>query len=90
MAGWALVRIAWSVAGGVLTQGGMFFTSVALARILGKHEFGRFAMIQSTAITLSALASLLVYALHELLPYCRKGIPFHISPLDLSLSKNLR
>ena len=58
VAGRALVRIAWSVAGGVLSQGGMFFTSVALARILGSHEFGRFAMIQSTAIALSALASL--------------------------------
>jgi O-antigen/teichoic acid export membrane protein len=44
--------------GGALTQGGVFFTSVVLARILGKHDFGRFAMIQSTVLTFSAVASL--------------------------------
>lgn len=39
-------------------QGGTLLTSVVLARVLGKHEFGRFAMIQSTVVALTALAGL--------------------------------
>jgi O-antigen/teichoic acid export membrane protein len=53
----AVGGIVWSVGAGILVQGGTFLTAVVLARILGRHEFGRFAMIQSTVLGLTALAS---------------------------------
>ena len=54
----ARVGIASNLAGGVLMQGGTLLTSVVLARILGKYDFGRFAMIQSTMVALTALTGL--------------------------------
>jgi O-antigen/teichoic acid export membrane protein len=50
--------IAWNVAGGVLMQAGTFLTSLVVARILGRQAFGRFALVQSTMVALTALAGL--------------------------------
>jgi O-antigen/teichoic acid export membrane protein len=54
----AMFGIAWNVLGSVVAQGGTFLSSVVLARVLGKQIFGQFAMVQSTVIALTNLASL--------------------------------
>lgn len=54
----AIRGIGWSVVGSIIAQGGTFLSSVLLARFIGKQLFGQFAMIQSTVITLTGLASL--------------------------------
>ena len=50
--------LAWTSVGSVVAQGGSFLSSVVMARILGKEIFGRFALVQSTAIALTSVASL--------------------------------
>jgi O-antigen/teichoic acid export membrane protein len=50
--------IAWNVLGSVVAQGGSFLSWVVLARVLGKQTFGQFAMVQSTVIALTGMASL--------------------------------
>jgi O-antigen/teichoic acid export membrane protein len=54
----ALRGVVWNILGSVVGQGGTFLSSVVLARVVGKQPFGRFALIQSTAIALTSLASL--------------------------------
>jgi O-antigen/teichoic acid export membrane protein len=54
----AVRGVVWSTLGSVVAQGGTFLSSVVLARVIGKQLFGQFALIQSTAIALTSLASL--------------------------------
>jgi O-antigen/teichoic acid export membrane protein len=54
----AIRGIGWNVFGSIVAQGGSFVSSVLLARLIGKQQFGQFAMIQSTVITLTGLAAL--------------------------------
>jgi len=42
--------------GAFFTQGSVFLTTIILARILGKDQFGEFGMIQSTLLTLTSMA----------------------------------
>lgn len=50
--------VLWNTAGGAAAQGGSFLTSVLLARIFGRHVYGQFAWIQSTAVVLTCVAGL--------------------------------
>lgn len=50
--------VAWNALACVLAQGGTFLGSVVLARVLGKHAFGQYAMILSTVYALTSLAGL--------------------------------
>ncbi len=54
----AMFGIGWNIFGSVVSQGGTFLSMVILARVLGKELFGQFAMVQSTVIALTNLASL--------------------------------
>ena len=46
----------WNVLGALFTQGSVFLTTIILARLLGKEQFGQFGMIQSTLLTLASVA----------------------------------
>ncbi|HZN66645.1 MAG TPA: oligosaccharide flippase family protein [Tepidisphaeraceae bacterium] len=48
----------WSLAGSVGVQAAFAVTSVIVARILGKVEFGQFGMIRNTVLMFSALAGM--------------------------------
>ncbi|HYW43258.1 MAG TPA: oligosaccharide flippase family protein [Bryobacteraceae bacterium] len=52
------VGVGWSVAGGVLWQGCALLSSIVAARMIGKLAYGHLATVQTTAISLSNLASL--------------------------------
>jgi O-antigen/teichoic acid export membrane protein len=54
----AIRGVGWNVFGSIVAQGGTFLSSVLVARLIGKHQFGQFAMIQSTVTTLTGLAAL--------------------------------
>jgi O-antigen/teichoic acid export membrane protein len=46
----------WNVVGALFTQGSVFLTTIILARLVGKEQFGQFGMIQSTLLTLTSIA----------------------------------
>ncbi len=50
--------VAWIVLGSVAQQGGSFAAAVLLARILGRHAYGQFALIQSSLVAMTTVASL--------------------------------
>jgi O-antigen/teichoic acid export membrane protein len=50
--------VGWSAVGAIVSQGCSFLTSVLLARVLGRQTFGRFALIQSTAVALTGVSGL--------------------------------
>ncbi len=54
-----LVRgVSWTVLGNAVSQGSSFLSAIFLARLLGKLEYGQFAVIQSTVLALSSLAGM--------------------------------
>ena len=50
--------VLWGTVSGAAAQGGSLLTSVLLARIFGRHVYGQFAWIQSTAVVLTGVAGL--------------------------------
>jgi O-antigen/teichoic acid export membrane protein len=48
--------IAWNVVAAASTQGAVFVANLTLANLLGRHAFGEYAMLQSTVVTLAAIA----------------------------------
>lgn len=44
--------LGWSLLSAVSMQGSTFVVSILLARLLGRHQFGEFSIIQSTLVTL--------------------------------------
>jgi O-antigen/teichoic acid export membrane protein len=48
--------VIWNIVGALFTQGSVFLTTIILARLLGKDQFGEFGMIQSTLLTLTSIA----------------------------------
>jgi O-antigen/teichoic acid export membrane protein len=54
-----LVRaVSWNFAAAVFSQGSALLLGVLLANILGRAEFGRFAIVQSTLLTVAAMSQL--------------------------------
>lgn len=49
---------AWNLLATVFNQGSTFAVNVVVARLLGKHVFGEYAMLQSTLLTVSGLVQL--------------------------------
>ncbi len=50
--------IAWNFVGTTFNQGSTFAVNVIIANLLGREVFGEYAMIQSTLVTLAAIAQL--------------------------------
>ncbi len=50
--------VSWTLAGAVANSGLNLVLNVLLARVLGKHGFGEFAIVQSTMLTVSGVAQL--------------------------------
>jgi O-antigen/teichoic acid export membrane protein len=50
--------VAWSLAAAVLSQGSTFLVSIVLARMLGRGEFGKFALVQGSMMALANMAQL--------------------------------
>jgi O-antigen/teichoic acid export membrane protein len=50
--------VAWNVVGAVVQQGGALASAVVVARVLGPQVYGRFALIQSSLIAMTTVASL--------------------------------
>jgi O-antigen/teichoic acid export membrane protein len=48
--------IAWNLVAAASSQGGVFAANLGLANLLGRETFGEYAMLQSTAVTLAAIA----------------------------------
>ena len=57
---WARLQlgVSWNLASAVFTSACNFGLTVAVARIVGREQFGQFGMIQNTAVTLAGVAQL--------------------------------
>lgn len=53
-----LTGVVWNGISNALNQGATFVITIIIARLLAKEEFGQFAMIQSTLLTIATLAQL--------------------------------
>jgi O-antigen/teichoic acid export membrane protein len=48
--------VSWNIVASFVSQGSVFLASIVAARLLGKHDFGTFVIIQSTMLTIAAIA----------------------------------
>jgi len=50
--------VTWSTAGSVVSQGSSLVTAIVVARLIGMEAFGRFVLVQSTALMLQGVGGL--------------------------------
>jgi O-antigen/teichoic acid export membrane protein len=50
--------IRWNVSAAIVSQGANFLTSIVVANLLGREQFGQFGIVQSTLLTLVGVAQI--------------------------------